>query len=169
MAKLVAFYSRADENYFGGQMRYIEVGNTELIAKMIADLLGAEMFKIEQKIPYAKEYDKCIAEAKKDLQAKARPEIINMPNDIDKYDEVYIGFPNYWSDMPMAVYTFLENFSWEGKTVHPFCTHEGSGFSGIIGKIEKNCKGANVKKGLAIKGSLVNDSYSEIENWIKNS
>ena len=69
MAKLVAYYSRADENYFGGQLRYIEVGNTEKAAKMIAEQTGADLFKIEQKTPYAKDYNTCIAQAKKDLQA----------------------------------------------------------------------------------------------------
>ena len=74
MAKLVAFYSRADENYFGGAMKYVEVGNTEKIARMIVDITGADIFKIEQKVPYAADYNTCIAEAKKDLQNKARPE-----------------------------------------------------------------------------------------------
>ena len=78
MAKLVAYYSRADENYFGGQLRYIEVGNTEKAAKMIAEQTGADLFKIEQKTPYAKDYNTCIAQAKKDLQAKARPELVNL-------------------------------------------------------------------------------------------
>ena len=91
MAKLVAYYSRADENYFGGQLRYIEVGNTEKAAKMIAEQTGADLFKIEQKTPYAKDYNTCIAQAKKDLQAKARPELVNLPENLDKYDEIYLG------------------------------------------------------------------------------
>ncbi len=68
MAKLVAFYSRADENYFGGSMKYIQIGNTEKAAKMIADMTGADLFKIEQKIPYAADYNTCIAQAKEDKQ-----------------------------------------------------------------------------------------------------
>lgn len=127
MAKLVAFYSRADENYFGGAYRYIEVGNTEKVAKMIAAVTGAELFKIEQVHPYAADYQTCIDQAKRDLQAKARPELKKLPDSIDQYDEIYLGYPNYWGDMPMAVYTFLEAFDWTGKTIHPFCTHEGSG------------------------------------------
>ena len=92
MAKLVAFYSRADENYFGGSMQYIKVGNTEKVAKMISEITGADMYKIEQKIPYAADYNTCIAEAKKDLQAKTRPELVNMIDSIDEYDEIYLGY-----------------------------------------------------------------------------
>lgn len=108
MAKLVAFYSRADENYFGGSMKYIQIGNTEKAAKMIADMTGADLFKIEQKIPYAADYNTCIAQAKEDKQTGKRPEILNLPQDIDQYDEIYLGYPNYWGTMPMAVYTFLK-------------------------------------------------------------
>ena len=77
MAKLAAFYSRADENYFGGSMKYIEVGNTEKAAKMIAELTGADLFKIEQTVPYAADYNTCIAQAKKDKQENARPEVVS--------------------------------------------------------------------------------------------
>lgn len=102
------------------------VGNTEKVAKVISELTGADLFKIEQKIPYAADYNTCIQQAKKDLQAKARPELVSVPDSLDGYDEIYLGFPNYWRDMPMAVYPFLEKFDWNGKTIHPFCTHEGS-------------------------------------------
>ena len=166
MAKLVAFFSRADENYFGGTYRYIEVGNTERAAKMIASIAGADPFKIEQIQPYAADYQTCIDQAKKDLQAKARPELVKLPDSLDGYDEVYLGYPNYWGDMPMAVYTFLEAFDWTGKTIHPFCTHEGSGLSGTERKIQSTCKGAKVTRGLAIHGSSVDGAKPEIEKWL---
>ena len=89
MAKLVAFYSRADENYFGGQYRYIEVGNTEKVANMISEITGADLFKIEQKDAYSADYQECIAEAKKDLQENKRPEVLNLPANLDAYDEIY--------------------------------------------------------------------------------
>ena len=166
MAKLVAFYSRADENYFGGSMQYIKVGNTEKVAKMIAEITGADMYKIEQKVPYAADYNTCIAEAKKDLQAKARPELVNMIDSIDQYDEIYLGYPNYWGTMPMAVYTFLEAFDFSGKKIHPFCTHEGSGLSSTENDIRKTAKGAEVTKGLAINGSQVDGARSKVEGWV---
>lgn len=166
MAKLVAFYSRADENYFSGGYRYVTVGNTEKVAKIISELTGADLFKIEQKIPYAADYNTCIQQAKEDQQAKARPKLVSVPDSLDKYDEIYLGFPNYWGDMPMAVYTFLEQFGWNGKTVHPFCTHEGSGLSGTEGKIQSACKGAVVTKGLALQGSFVDTAGDTISKWI---
>lgn len=167
MAKLVAFYSRADENYFGGAYRYIEVGNTEKVARMIAQTVGADLFKIEQATPYAADYNTCIDQAKKDQQKKARPELVKLPESIDQYDEIYLGYPNYWGDMPMAVYTFLEQFNWSGKIIHPFCTHEGSGLSGTERKIQQTCKGTSVGKGLAIQGSHVDGAESAVAKWIK--
>ena len=166
MAKLVAFYSRADENYFGGSMQYIEVGNTEKVAKMISEVTSADMYKIEQKIPYAADYNTCIAEAKKDLQTGARPELVNMIDSIDKYDEIYLGYPNYWGTMPMAVYTFLEAFDFTGKKIHPFCTHEGSGLSSTESDIKKTAQGAEVTKGLAINGSSVDGARSKVKGWV---
>ena len=167
MAKLIAFYSRANENYFGGQYRYIKVGNTEKAAQMIAEMNGGELFKIEQKEPYAAEYDTCIAQAKKDLQGNKRPELKELPESIDEYDEIYLGYPNYWGTMPMAVYTFLESFDFTDKTIHPFCTHEGSGLGGTVNDIAKAAPGAKVEKGLAIHGSSVDNAKAAIEKWLK--
>lgn len=167
MAKLIAFYSRAGENYFGGAKKYIEVGNTEKAANMIAELTGAELFRIEQKVPYAADYDSCVAQARKDWQSKARPELVNMPESLDKFDEIYLGYPNYCGTMPMAVYTFLENYDFSGKKIYPFCTHEGSGLSGTERDIAKAAKGAAVEKGLAIFGSRADDAGAALEKWLR--
>lgn len=167
MAKLVAFYSRADENYFGGQYRYIKVGNTEKVANMISEITGADLFKIEQKDTYSADYQECIAEAKKDLQENKRPEVLDLPANLDAYDEIYLGYPNYCGTMPMAVYTFLENYDFSGKKIHPFCTHEGSGLSRTEKDIEKAAKGAKVEKGLAIHGSSADSAKNAVEKWVK--
>lgn len=166
MEKLIVFYSRADENYFGGAYRYVEVGNTEKAAKMIEEKTGAELFKIEQVKPYAKDYNTCIDQAKADQRADARPELTRYPDSLDDYDEIYLGFPNYWGTMPMAVFTFLEHFNFNGKTIHPFCTHEGSGMESSERDIKKLCPGAKVTKGLAIHGSAVDGSKAAIEGWV---
>lgn len=166
MAKLIVFYSRAGENYFGGKYRNVAVGNTEKVANIIAEVTGGDLFKIEQKIPYAADYQTCIRQAKADQQSKARPELKALPDSLDGYDEIYLGYPNYWGDMPMAVYTFLEAFDWTGKTIHPFCTHEGSGLSSTERKIASTCKGANVAKGLEICGSYVDSSTERIRSWL---
>ena len=168
MAKtLIAFFSRADENYFGGAMRYVKVGNTEIVAGIIKDLIPADSFKIEMKNPYSPVYMTCIEEAKKDLRAKARPELVSVPESIDEYDTVILAYPNYWGTMPMAVHTFLESFDFSGKTILPLCTNEGSGMGSSEREIKKTCPGATVKKGLPITGSAAAGSKSSVERWLK--
>lgn len=115
MKKLIAYYSRAGENYFSGTHRAIAVGNTEKAARLLAELTGAELFHIEQKVPYSDDYDTCVAEARRDLRANARPELTALPERLDDYDEIYLGYPNYCGTMPMAVYTFLETMIGRGK------------------------------------------------------
>lgn len=165
MAKLIVFYSRAGENYFGGQYRWVTVGNTEKAAQTIAEVVDGELFKIQQKVPYAEDYETCIRQAKADQQIHARPELETLPGSLEGYDEIYLGYPNYWGDLPMAVYSFLEAFDWTGKTIRPFCTHEGSGLSGTERKIALAAKGANVAPGLAILGSRVEQAGEEIKRW----
>lgn len=167
MAKtLIAFFSRADENYFSGAMRYVKVGNTEIVCGIIKDLTGADSFKIEMKDPYSPVYMTCIEEAKKDLRAKARPELVSMPESIDEYDTIILAYPNYWGTMPMAVFTFLEAFDFTGKTILPLCTNEGSGMGGSERDIKKTCPGADVKAGLPITGSQAATSKASVQKWL---
>ena len=167
MAKtLIAFFSRADENYFGGAMRYVKVGNTEIVANIIKDLTGADTFKIEMKDSYSPVYMTCIDEAKEDLRTGARPELVSMPESIDEYDTMVLAYPNYWGTMPMAVFTFLEHFDFSGKTILPLCTNEGSGMGSSERDIRRTCPGAEVKKGLAIIGSAAANSKSSVERWL---
>ena len=167
MAKtLIAFFSRADENYFGGAMRYVKVGNTEIVAGIMKELTSADTFKIEMKDPYSPVYMTCIEEAKNDLRAKARPELVSLPNSIEEYDTVILAYPNYWGTMPMAVFTFLEAFDFTGKTILPLCTNEGSGMGGSERDITKTCPGADVKKGLSITGSAAANSKASVQKWL---
>ena len=167
MAILIAFYSRAGENYFGGAYRRIAVGNTEKAAEMLADLTGGELYKIEQAQPYSEDYQTCIAQVKADLQQKARPKVLDLPDDLAAYDEIYLGYPNYWGTMPMAVYTFLEHYDFTGKTIYPFCTHEGSGLAHTVQDIQNAAPGAVVTKGIAIHGSGVDSAKTALEAWIQ--
>ena len=91
---------------------------------------------------------------------------MNLPDDLDAYDEIYLGYPNYCGTMPMAVYTFLEHYDFTGKTIHPFCTHEGSGLAGTVRDVQKAATGAVVTKGLAIRGSSVDGAKAALENWV---
>ena len=164
---LIAFYSRADENYVNGTLKMLTVGNTEVAAGIMKELTGADIFKIEQAKPYSKGYNDCIEEARADRQRDARPELSAYPDSLDDYDVIYLGFPNYWGTMPMAVFTFLEHFDFTGKTIKPFCTHEGSGMGSSIADIKRLCPGAKVEKGLAIHGGSVAKSGKTIEEWVK--
>ncbi len=164
--KLIVYYSRADENYVSGELKMLPVGNTEIAAGYIKELTGADMFKIEQKQPYSAGYNECIAQAQEDQKKDARPELVSMPESIDKYSEIYLCYPNYWGTVPMAVFTFLDNYGFEGKVIKPLCTHEGSGMGRSESDIKAHCKGAKVEKGLAIHGSNVKQSKSQIEKWI---
>ena len=170
MAKtLIAFFSRSDENYFGGSMKYIEVGNTEIVAGKIKNMIDADIFKIEMKTPYAKDYNTCIAQAKEQKNQNARPELVALPDSIEKYDTVILGYPNYWGTMPMAVFTFLDAFDFSGKTILPLCTNEGSGMGSSESDIKKLCAGADVKKGLPLNGSSVARADAQIESWFKTN
>ena len=163
---LIAYFSRADENYFGGAMRYVKVGNTEIVVNGMKELIDADTFKIEMKNPYSPVYMTCIEEAKKDLRAKARPELVSMPESIDEYDTVVLAYPNYWGTMPMAVFTFLEAFDFTGKTILPLCTNEGSGMGSSERDIKKTCSGAEVKKGLSITGSQAANAKASVQKWL---
>ena len=163
---LIAYFSRADENNFGGAMRYVKVGNTEIVVNGMKELIDADTFKIEMKNPYSPVYMTCIEEAKKDLRAKARPELVSMPESIDAYDTVILAYPNYWGTMPMAVFTFLEAFDFTGMTILPLCTNEGSGMGGSERDIKKTCPGAEVKKGLSITGSQAANAKASVQKWL---
>ena len=104
-------------------------------------------------------------EARRDKQDSARPELAALPGNFDRYDEIFLGYPNYCGTMPMAVYTFLESFDFTGKKIYPFCTHEGSGLSNAA-QIKAACKGATVLKGLAVYGHTAQKSPAEAESAV---
>jgi flavodoxin len=167
MAKeLIVYFSRKGNNYVNGSIRNLSIGNTEVAAKIIQELTGADMFQIEPVADYAADYNECIEEAQRDKRANARPEFKNAPKDISEYDTIYLGYPNYWGTMPMHVWTFLEKYDFTGKTIKPLCTHEGSGLGSSERDIQKLCSGAKVERGIAIHGAEVNKAKSSIEKWL---
>lgn len=162
---LIIYFSRADENYFGGEMRYVDKGNTEVIAEYIKDIVGADMFKVEPLNPYPKDYMECIEEAKVRTKEHNAPIKENVP-DISNYEVIYLGSPIYWGGMPEELFTALKGLDYLGKIVRPFTTHEGSGLSGVPRQLKEICVGAEVLDGLAIVGSQVNNSRKKVEDWI---
>lgn len=170
MAKtLIAFFSRADENYFGGAMRYVKVGNTEIVVDQMKEMIEADVFKIEMKNPYSPVYMTCIDEAKKDLRENARPELKAYPDSLDAYDTVVLAYPNYWSTVPMAVATFLERYDFSGKTILPLCTNEGSGMGSSERDIKKYAPGADLKKGLSVTGSTAQNAGGKVKAWLSKN
>lgn len=167
MAQLIAYFSRADENYFNGALRTIEAGNTEIAAEKLQKLTGADLFKIDPVQPYSKDYNECIEQAKQDQKRDARPELKEYPDSLEEYDTIYLGYPNYWGTMPMAVFTFLEHYNFAGKTIRPFCTHEGSRMGHSEQDIKKLCPDAKVEKGCPIHGSDVDKSEDVLKTWLQ--
>lgn len=155
---LVAYFSRTGENYSVG---YIEKGNTHMVADMIAGQTGGDMFEIRTVAPYPDEYDECTEVAKQEQDENARPELAESVEGMENYNVIFLGYPNWWGDMPMPVYTFLESYDFSGKTIVPFCTHEGSGLSSTENSIAKICPDAEVLGGLAIRGSVAQNSQEE--------
>ncbi|MBQ3389903.1 MAG: NAD(P)H-dependent oxidoreductase [Firmicutes bacterium] len=158
---LIIYFSRADENYAVG---YIEKGNTEYVAEFVQELTGADMFKVEPAIPYAKDYNTCIKEAK---QRIGNAPIKEKLTDISDYDTVFIMSPIYWGTYAPEVETALEGLDFSNKTIRVISTHEGSGLASMPSDVKKMCMGANVDmKGLAIKGSQAKNSKQKVADWL---
>ena len=165
---LVVFFSHTGENYGVGN---ISEGNTNIIAKMINDAIGGNLFEIVPEKDYPHDsYDEVVEIAKQEKEQKARPAIKGDVK-VEDYDVVFIGYPNWWGDMPMPVYTFLEKHDWTGKVVVPFCTHEGSGLSSTEKYIAETCKGATIVKGIAVRGETAQNNREQalksVTTWIE--
>ena len=163
---LVAYFSRTGEQYSVGN---ITEGNTAIAAKIIANKLNGDLFEIKVKNDnYPKGYTELTEYAKKEMQSNARPEIIGKVENFADYDTIFIGYPIWWGDKPMPVYTFIESYDFHGKTIVPFTTHEGSGFCGTQG-LDKT--GAKILKGIGIYGHVAqNDrpqAEKQISEWLK--
>ena len=156
---IVVYYSRTGENYSVGN---ITVGNTAKVAAEIAKQTGADLFEIKPVKPYPANYQKCIEVAQQEKEDNARPQIATTVENFGQYRTVYLGYPNWWGDMPMIVYTFIESQNFDGKTVIPFVTHEGSGLSGTPQKLRKALPKATVTDGIAITGSTAQNKPDEV-------
>ena len=164
---LIVYFSHNKENYFSGNIVNLEKGNVQVIAETLSTMIDADIYEIKEVDAYPFDYHECTSRASEELKNNARPQILDPLESIDEYDTIYLGFPNYWSTMPMAVFTFLEHFDFSGKVIKPFCTHEGSGMGRSVADIKAVCPNATVDDGLAILGSRVSKSKSNIEGWLK--
>lgn len=155
----VVFYSRVGENY---QVGVIEEGNTAKVAKEIAAQTGADLIEVKPAKAYPDGYDECCDVALAEQEENARPELVEIP-DLSAYDTIYLGYPIWWGDLPMFMYTLLETGDFSGKTILPFCTHEGSGLSGTPANIADACPDAEVGEGLDLRGKTAQESPDEVQ------
>ena len=141
-------------------------GNTEQMAQIIEEETGADLFEIAPAMPYTDDYDELLDIARQEQAEEARPELAAQVENWDSYDMVFVGYPNWWSDAPMAVYTFLESCDWTGKTLVPFNTSASGGFGRSLSGIEESAAGAEVLEGLDLTESELSDAESRISEWL---
>lgn len=141
-------------------------GNTGVVADMIAQATGADLFSIRTVEQYPDTYDAILDQGQQERSEGARPELATHLENLDSYDTIFLGFPNWWGDMPMAVYTFLDEVDLSGKTVIPFVTSGGSGFSNTISTIQQMEPQATVQEGLSISGSSATGAQQQVESWL---
>lgn len=167
MKNLIIYYSRKGENYFDGAINSIDKGNTEYVAEFIKEAVGGDLFEVETVKEYPKSYIECIEVAKQEMNNDEKPELKKYLDDISEYDNVFVCGPCWWGTYPCAIFSLLERLDFTNKNVFPVMTHEGSGLAGSKQSLIKYCKGANVKDGLAIKGSKCPNSKELVSNWAK--
>ena len=164
---LIVYFSRTGENYNVGN---VEVGNTAMLASYIKEYLKCDSFEIVPMDKYPENYDECTKLASKEQDDNARPKIDGKIDNFDSYKTVFIGYPIWWGDLPMIMYTFLEEYDLDGKTVIPFNTHEGSGNAGTYDTIKEKLPSANVNtQGLALDGKTARseDGKQQTIDWLK--
>ena len=142
-------------------------GNTKSVAMEIRKQTGADIFEIVPETPYTTDYDELLDVAQDEKRDNARPAISGTVENLEKYDMIYLGFPNWWADMPMVLYTFLDTYDLSGKTIAPFVTSGGSGFSNTISTIKSMEPDADIEDGLAIRDSASDDSEDAVADWLE--
>ena len=141
-------------------------GNTQQMAQIIAEQTGGDLFEIAPATPYTEDYDELLDIAQQEQAEEARPALADEVENWDSYDTVFVGYPNWWGDAPMAVYTFLESYDWTGKTLVPFNTSASSGFGRSLEGIAQSAAGATVLEGLALTEGELSDEQDRVTEWL---
>lgn len=168
MKAIIIYFSRSGENYTTNGIKDLKIGNTEVLAQYIHEFVGADLFKIETIEDYPIDYYECTEVAKKEFQENARPKLRKYLASLEEYDTIYLGYPNWWGTVPMAIHSCLENLDLNGKNVYPFCTHEGSGFGNSIKDLKEHYPNAKFYSGVAVQGSYVESAKDTLESWLKS-
>ncbi|MGM0213778.1 flavodoxin [Enterococcus sp. AZ109] len=164
----VIYFSRRGENFVNGKIQELTVGNTEAAAKKIAAELGCDLFEIQPAEPYPKNYQEATKVAEREQQQQAIVAYSILDLDLSQYQTILLGYPNWWGGLPQIVRSFLTDNDWTGKTIYPFCTHEGSGLGSSEQELRQLCPTAVVAVGLPIRGSRVDRADKAINNWLIN-
>ena len=164
---IIIFFSRAGENYEVGT---VDVGNTEMIVNYLTKVTNITSFKINPETDYPTNYQEMVTLAQNEKSSNARPSIKDPLTDISNYDTILLGYPIWHGDLPNIVMTQLEMLDFEGKTIYPFNTHEGSGLGSSISDIKNSAPKADVKDGFALRGTDARkeDSHESIRNWLSD-
>ena len=141
-------------------------GNTEQVAQIIQQETGGDLFEIAPATAYTDDYNELLDIAQQEQSDNARPELAGQVENWDQYDTVFVGYPNWWSDAPMAVYTFLESYDWSGKTLVPFNTSASGGFGRSLSGLEESAAGASILDGLSFTERTLDDAQSEVTAWL---
>ncbi len=142
-------------------------GNTREIANQIHECVGGDIFEIVTVDPYPDDYDTVVDQARQEQEDDYRPELATEVEHMDSYNVVFIGYPNWWGTMPMAVFTFLEGYDFSGKTIVPYCTHEGSRLGRSVKDITKLSSQSTILDGLAVRGGDVKNAQNEVSEWLR--
>ena len=165
---LLAYFSRAGENYHYGGRTHLEVGNTEVAAAMISSSISVDVYKIEAADPYPVSYQATVERNVREQNDEARPEIAGRLPAVESYDTVLLGSPIWNVRPPMIMRTFVEGIDWSGKTIFPFVTYAVSGLGSTIDDYARLCPGATINEGLAVRGEEVRDARADVLTWLRN-
>ena len=146
---------------------FSRTGNTREIASQIHKSIGGDMLELKTAHSYPESYRATTEQAKKEQEENFRPVLTADVESVQPYDVIFIGYPNWWGTMPMALFTFLEKHDFAGKTLVPFCTHEGSALGRGPRDIAALCPGSRVLEGLAVRGSDASDAHEDVESWLR--
>jgi flavodoxin len=166
---LLAYFSRAGENYHYGGRTHLEVGNTEVVAQMISSTVGFDVHKIGAADPYPESYQATVERNVREQDDDARPEIVGPLPAIETYDTVLLGSPIWNVRPPMIMRTFVEGIDWSGKTIYPFVTYAVSGIGSTIDDYTRLCPGATIGEGLAVRGEEVRDARADVITWLRSA
>jgi flavodoxin len=166
---LLAYYSRAGENYYYGGRRDLAVGNTEVLTRMIAELIDCDVYRIEATDPYPEGYDATVARNVDEQDADARPAIADPLASIAGYEQVLLGSPIWNVRPPMIMSTFAESHDFAGTTVRPFVTYAVSGLGSTERVYTEACAGARISPGLAVRGEEVTQRRDDAETWLRQN